>query len=37
MAGFRIGVIPGYRRHELRFIKLDARLAKHLVHRLNGF
>ncbi|SSM44663.1 Uncharacterised protein [Klebsiella pneumoniae] len=37
MAGFRIGVIPGHRRYELRFIKLDARLAKHLVDRLNGF
>ena len=37
MAGFRIGVIPGDRRHKLRFIKLDARLAKHLVDRLNGF
>ncbi len=37
MAGFRIGVIPGYRRHELRFIKLDARLAKHRYTGLMAF
>ena len=34
MAGFGVGVITGDGRHELRFIKLNARIAEHLIDRL---
>ena len=37
MAGFGIGVVTRYGRHELGFVKVNARLFEHLVHWLDGF
>ena len=37
MAGFRIGVVAGDGRHELRLVERDARIAENFIHWLNGF
>ncbi len=37
MPCFCIAVVTGNRWHKLRFIELDARIAKHFIHRLDGF
>ncbi|MNV47914.1 hypothetical protein D3C71_1397970 [compost metagenome] len=35
VSAFVVGVVTGHRRHEYRFVKADARVFKHFVHRLD--
>ncbi|MNZ67442.1 hypothetical protein D3C78_856920 [compost metagenome] len=37
MAGFGIGVVTGNGRHKLGFVKVNARIVEHFVHRFDGF
>ncbi|MNV52590.1 hypothetical protein D3C71_1446900 [compost metagenome] len=37
MPGFGVGVVTGNRWHELRFIKVNARVFKHFIDRLDRF
>ena len=37
MAGFGIGVVTRYGRHELRLVEVDARFFEYFIDRLDGF
>ncbi|MNE44843.1 hypothetical protein D3C80_1390950 [compost metagenome] len=37
MAALVVGVVTGHRRHEHRFVKVDAGIFEHLIHRFDRF